>query len=121
MIREWNIDTKKDPIAFALAALKSDMAGLETINFSELIATDKVAEVCAALDARGIEKITIEANNETSGKMMHDFIACGFIPTGELIALEVEGETVYAFEFGKEPETGGCRESSAGVYKVMGR
>ena len=101
-MREWNIDTAKDPIDFALAALKSDMAGLETINFSEAIASDKVAAVCASLESRGIKKISISADADISSKMMHDFIACGFIPTGELLSLEIDGKSVYAFEFEKE-------------------
>ena len=101
-MRDWNIDTAKDPIAFALAALKSDMAGLETINFSEAIPSDKIAAVCASLEARGIKKISISADADISSKMMHDFIVCGFIPTGELLSLEIDGKSVYAFEFEKE-------------------
>ena len=101
-MRDWNINTSKDPVDFALAAVKTDMAGLETINFSDLIATDKVPEVCASLNARGIEKITISANKNTSGQMMKDFVVCGFVPTGEVLTLEIQGEMVVAFEFEKE-------------------
>lgn len=120
-MKDLKIDTSKDPIDFAIAVLKTEAAGLETLNFSELIATDKVAEVCASLDARGIEKITICANKNTSGQMMKDFVVGGFIPTGEILTIEIDGEMVIAFEFEKEPETGGCRENSVSVYKVMGR
>lgn len=96
---EWgmDIDTSLDSLDFALAAIKSNIAKLEVLNFEDIVAPKKVASVCEALARRGIGEITISADDGCGvGSMAAEFYKNGFTEIS-MVEIELKGKKVFAF------------------------
>lgn len=96
-MKDWQIDTGKDPINFALAALESEVWDLDTLNFSECFAGNKVEEVCDALERRGIAEITVSSNDSSKiGEMIAQFCDFGWELDG-MRKIYINNKEEYAF------------------------
>jgi hypothetical protein len=96
-MKDWQIDTGKDPVNFTLAALESEVWDLDTLNFSECFTGNKVEEVCDALARRGIAEITVSSNDSSKiGEMIAQFCILGWELDG-MRKIYINNKEEYAF------------------------